>query len=65
MYSNLKSIQILVAMLKKKNIRNIVISPGNSHNAIVRSIEEDGFFKTYNIVDERSAAFLRQDLYKS
>ena len=57
MYSNLKSIQILVAMLKKKNIRNIVISPGNSHNAIVRSIEEDGFFKTYNIVDERSAAF--------
>lgn len=57
MYSNLKSVQILVAMLKKKNIKNIVISPGNSHNAIVRSIEEDGFFKTYNIVDERSAAF--------
>ena len=62
MYSNLKSIQILVAMLKKKNIRNIVISPGNSHNAIVRSIEEDGFFKTYNIVDERSAAFFATGL---
>ncbi len=62
MYSNLKSVQILVAMLKKKNIKNIVISPGNSHNAIVRSIEEDGFFKTYNIVDERSAAFFATGL---
>lgn len=57
MYSNLKNVQLLVAMLKKKNIKNIVISPGNSHNAIVRSIEEDGFFKTFNVVDERSAAF--------
>ena len=57
MYSNLKNVQIIVAMLKKKNIKNIVISPGNSHNAIVRSIEEDKLFKTYNIVDERSAAF--------
>ena len=62
MYSNLKSVQILVAMIKKKNIKNIVISPGNSHNAIVRSIEEDGFFKTYNIVDERSAAFFATGL---
>ena len=57
MYSNLKNVQLLVAMLKAKNIKNIVISPGNSHNAIVRSIEEDGSFKTFNIVDERSAAF--------
>ncbi len=57
MYSNIKSVQYLVAMLKKKEIKNIVISPGNSHNAIVRSIENDGYFKTYNIVDERSAAF--------
>mgnify|MGYP005808481727 FL=1 len=57
MYSNLKNVQLLVAMLKAKNIKNIVISPGNSHNAIVRSIEEDRTFKTFNIVDERSAAF--------
>ena len=57
MYSNLKNVQLLVAMLKKKKVRHIVVSPGNSHNAIVRSIEEDGYFKTYNIIDERSAAF--------
>lgn len=57
MYSTIKNVQYLVAMLKEKNIRNVVISPGNSHNAIVRSIETDDFFTTYNIVDERSAAF--------
>ena len=57
MYSNVKSVQILVAMLKKKKIKNIVFSAGTSHDAIIRSVEEDGYFKTYNIVDERSAAF--------
>lgn len=57
MYSNNKTVTLLVAMLKEKEIKDIVISAGNSHDAIVRSIEEDGFFNTYNIVDERSAAF--------
>lgn len=57
MYSNLKNVQYLLAALKAYKINTVVVSPGNSHNAIVRSLEEDGFFKTYNIVDERSAAF--------
>ena len=57
MYSNLKNVQILVAGLKAFGIRRAVVSPGNSHNAIVRSIEEDGFFTTNSVVDERSAAF--------
>lgn len=57
MYSNLKSTQYLVAMLKARGIKRIVVSPGNSHNAIVRSIEEDDFFTTFSITDERSAAF--------
>lgn len=57
MYTTIKSVQYLIAMLKKKNISRCVISPGNSHNAIVRSIEEDNYFTTYNIVDERSAAY--------
>lgn len=57
MYSNLKSVQYLVAMLKKKGIKNVVVSAGTSHDAIARSLENDSFFKTYNIVDERSAAF--------
>ncbi len=57
MYSNLKNVQYLLAALKTYGIKHIVISPGNSHNAIVRSVEEDNFFSTYNVVDERSAAF--------
>lgn len=57
MYSNLKNVQYLLAALKAYGIKNVVVSPGNSHNAIVRSMEEDDFFSTYNIVDERSAAF--------
>lgn len=57
MYSNLKSVQYLIAGLKANGISNVVVSPGNSHNAIVRSLEEDSFFETFNVVDERSAAF--------
>lgn len=57
MYSNLKNVQYLLAALKAYGIKHVVVSPGNSHNAIVRSMEEDSFFDTYNIVDERSAAF--------
>ncbi|MBR5331607.1 MAG: 2-succinyl-5-enolpyruvyl-6-hydroxy-3-cyclohexene-1-carboxylic-acid synthase [Akkermansia sp.] len=44
-------------MLKQQGISNIVISPGTSHNAMVRSIDEDSFFKTFSVTDERSAAF--------
>lgn len=57
MYSNVKSVQLLVAMLKAKRVKNIVVSAGTSHDAIARSLECDDYFKTYNIVDERSAAF--------
>ena len=64
MYSTLRSVQYLIAMLKAKAIKRCVISPGNSHNAIVRSIECDSFFVTYNIVDERSAAFFAIGLYQ-
>ncbi len=57
MYSSLKHVLQLVAMLKARGIRKFVISPGNSHNAIVRSIENDDFFSTYSVVDERSAVY--------
>lgn len=57
MYSNIGNVQYLIAGLKAYGINTVVVSPGNSHNAIVRSMEEDPFFTTYNIVDERSAAF--------
>ena len=57
MYSSLKNIQILVSLLKKYNIKNIVISAGTRHTPFVYSVEHDEFFNTYSIVDERSAGF--------
>ena len=57
MYTNHKSALYVVTMLKAQGVRHIVISPGNSHNPLVRSVDEDAFFKTYCITDERSAAF--------
>lgn len=57
MYSSLKNIQILVSLLKKYNVKNIIISAGTRHTPFVYSVEHDSFFKTYSIVDERSASF--------
>lgn len=57
MYSNLKNIQILVALLKKYNVKQIVISAGTRHTPFVYSVEHDDYFKTYSVVDERSAGF--------
>jgi len=57
MYSQLKSIQILVALLKKYGVRHVVISPGGSSRNLTRSIEDDSHFTCYSVIDERSAAF--------
>ncbi len=57
MYSSLKNIQILVALLKKFQIHHIVLSAGTRHTPLVYSVEHDEFFITYSIVDERSASF--------
>ncbi len=57
MYTNHKSALYVITMLKQRGISNIIVSPGNSHNPLVRSVDEDPFFKTYCITDERSAAF--------
>jgi 2-succinyl-5-enolpyruvyl-6-hydroxy-3-cyclohexene-1-carboxylate synthase len=46
-----------VALLKKYGVRHIVISAGTRHTPLVYSVEHDSFFKTYSIVDERSASF--------
>lgn len=57
MYSNLRNVQILIALLKKYNIHRIVISAGTRHTPFVASIEQDEWFQTYSVVDERSASF--------
>ena len=57
MYVNDKMVLQLVALLKKFGIRKIVVSPGSRHNKLVNSLQADGSFKLYLVVDERSAAF--------
>ncbi len=57
MYTSLESIQIVIALLKKFGIRHIVTSPGMRSVPVVHSVENDPFFITHNVVDERSAVY--------
>ena len=57
MYTDLKSYQIIIALLKKYNIRQCVLSAGSRNVPFVHSVEEDSFFKCYSVVDERSAGY--------
>lgn len=53
-----KATQILVALLKKYNISNIVVSPGARNLHFVLTLQNDPFFKLISVVDERSAAYV-------
>ena len=57
MYSAIKSVQILVALLKEYGIKNLVLSAGARNVPFVHSVETDPYFNCYSVVDERSAAF--------
>lgn len=62
MYSGIKNVQILVALLKEYGFKNVVISPGGNNIPVIHSIENDSFFKCYSVVDERSAAYFAMGL---
>jgi 2-succinyl-5-enolpyruvyl-6-hydroxy-3-cyclohexene-1-carboxylate synthase len=57
MYTDKKNALQLMALLKEFGISHIVISPGTRNTPISHSIEDDAFFNTYIITDERSAGF--------
>lgn len=57
MFANDKMVLQLVALLKKFQIKKIVVSPGSRHNKLVNSLQADNYFELYLVVDERSAAF--------
>ena len=57
MYSEIISVQILVALMKEFGIKDVVLSPGGSDIPIIHSIETDDYFTCYSVVDERSAAY--------
>ncbi len=68
MYTRLKNVQILIALLKKHGIKHLVLSAGQSNYNFVHSVETDDYFTCYSVVDERSAAFfaigLSQELHE-
>ena len=49
--------QSIIDLCFKKNIKNIVISPGSRNAPLVLGFNNNPFFKTYSVVDERVAAF--------
>ena len=63
MYTILENARIVIALLKKHNIRYIVLSPGGSNIPIVQGVQQDPFFKCYSVVDERSAMYFAIGLF--
>ena len=63
MYTILENARIVLALLKKHNIRHIVLSPGGSNIPIVQGVQQDPFFKCYSVVDERSAMYFAIGLH--
>ncbi len=57
MYSDNKSIQILISLFKEFGVKHTVLSPGTRNVPFVHSVERDSFFKCHSIVDERSAGY--------
>ncbi|MGN0165221.1 MAG: 2-succinyl-5-enolpyruvyl-6-hydroxy-3-cyclohexene-1-carboxylic-acid synthase [Lachnospiraceae bacterium] len=57
MYSKIKSVQYLLALMKAHDIKHVVLSPGGRNIPIAHSMEQDEFFDCYSVVDERSAAY--------
>lgn len=57
MYSDNKTVQIVIALLKEYGVRIAVLSAGTRNVPVVHSLEQDPYFSCYSIVDERSAGY--------
>jgi len=57
MRTNKPAIQALVTICKAHQLQHIVISPGSRNAPLTVAFNNDAFFKTYSIIDERSAGF--------
>lgn len=57
MYTELKSYQIIIALLKEYGISQCVLSAGSRNLPFVHSVEKDPYFDCYSVVDERSAGY--------
>lgn len=57
MYTDNKTVQIVISLLKEYGVRHAVLSAGTRNVPVVHSLELDPDFKCFSIVDERSAAY--------
>lgn len=57
-YSDNKTVQIIIALLKGHGINKVVISPGTTNFMFVASIQNDDWFEIKSAADERSAAYI-------
>jgi 2-succinyl-5-enolpyruvyl-6-hydroxy-3-cyclohexene-1-carboxylate synthase len=57
-YTDEKSVQIIVALLKEHGIKKIISSPGSANSPLTISLQYDPYFEIYSSVDERSAAYI-------
>lgn len=57
-YTDDRTTQIVLSLLKAHGIRKVVVSPGTTNIALVGSMQCDSFFELYSSVDERSAAYM-------
>ena len=58
LYSNDKSTQLLLALLKAYGVHKVITSPGTTNIALIASMQYDNWFQMYSSVDERSAAYI-------
>ena len=54
---DLDNCRIVSSLLKEYGIQDVVLSSGTRHMHLVKFFEENSFFHTYNVLDERSAGF--------
>ena len=57
LYTDNKTVQIVISMLKEFGIRHAVLSAGTRNVPVVHSLEKDPCFTCYSVVDERSASY--------
>lgn len=57
-YTNERSQQIVLSVLKANGIRKVIASPGTTNVTLVGSFQNDSWFEMYSAADERSAAYM-------
>lgn len=58
MLTDEKNVLMLIDLMKKHNVRKVVVSPGTTNVSLVVSLQNDSYFELFSAYDERSAAYM-------